>query len=100
MTQHTLPELFGIDAETLYQDVVIQVGEVTYEGRLVAIDGDDLTLEDCTPTTANDVIPPDSGRHVVTLSRTSQVWLDLHEDDFTTDETGAVTLPYDSTIGS
>lgn len=97
MTTHNIAELFGITAEMIGEEIILQSGYDTYEGRLVAVDGADVTLADYTKTSPGDHYPHQSRKPVtITLTTTDQVWLDLHEDDFVTDETGAVTLPYDS----
>lgn len=93
----TLPAQHGITADTIGQDVTLEVGDVTYEGTLAAVDGDTLTLEDCYPTTAADAPTLDYGRHVVTLDLTSRVWLGLDENDFES-VNGVITLADDGTL--
>lgn len=97
MTERSIPALHGLTADTIGQEITLTAGDVTYEGRLAAIDGDVLTLEDCYPTTAADAPTLDYGRHVVTLDVDSRVWLDLHEDDFES-VSGVVMLADDGTI--
>lgn len=90
---HNIPEIFGITDDTVGQDIVVAIDDVTYEGRLAAIDGANITLEDCYPTAASNTSRCAHGRYILTLTSSSQVWLDLHEDNFVVDATGAVTLP-------
>lgn len=100
MTQPlTLPAQHGITVATIGQDVAIEIGDVTYEGRLAAVVGDDLTLDDCARTAPRESVQfaLASGPVTVTLTTTSRVWLDLSEDDFESVD-GVITLADDGTI--
>ena len=78
MTTTNIAELFGINTETIGQEITLQSGYDTYKGRLVAVDGADVTLEDYTKTSPGDDFPFESRRPVtITLTVKAQVWLNL-----------------------
>lgn len=100
MTQPlTLPAQHGITAATIGQDVVIEIGDVTYEGRIAVVVGDDLTLDDCARTAPRESMQFGLAYEPVTITLTvdSRVWLDLSENDFTCVD-GVITLADDGTL--
>lgn len=109
MTQrHNIPEItpsipntpglasqFGITAEHVGAEIALELDEVTYEGEIVEVHHDSVVLVDYTRSAPDEPVRHGSRTEPITvvLTQRARVWLDVHEDDFITDETGAVTLP-------
>lgn len=95
MTEPSMSSRFGITVEHVGEEIALQIGDVTYEGTLTEVHDSDVVLTDYLRSA-----PGQEHQSVViaepvtvTLTHGTQVWLGVDEDDFITDETGAVTLP-------